>query len=209
MMLIAVPPAVASPRAVSVGLNRSAVANRPLEMRIRAVDPAGPVTGLMATFGEGFGRDAKSLASGEGFGRDAKSLASDTESFGSSACLPRDSRGRLPRTGPFAPGAPSTLAAPHTYPNAGRYRVKLRVAGGGCDPGQTGNVVAPLRVTVVKPGQPPVAPRPETPFGLLPGGLVGPLPGVSPLSAPHAPLPGLIGAAAAFDGPVAGTARRR
>lgn len=178
-------PAVAAPRALSVGLDRSAVADRPLEARVQAVDPTGPVTGLMATFGR------------------------RGDAFGSSACMPRDSRGRLPHSGPFSPGARSTLAAPSTYPRAGRFRVRLRVAGGGCDTGKGGSVLAPLRVTVVRPGQRPVPPRPEAPVGLLPGDLVGPLPGVRPLDGPDALLPGLIGGAAAFDGPIAGTAGRR
>jgi hypothetical protein len=126
LMLIAAPTTEATPRPLSVGLDRPAVAGRSLEVRVRGADPAAPVTGLVASFGRG------------------------EAAWGSSACIPPDWRGRR-AGGPFKPGARSVLAAPHVFARPGTYSVTVRL-GGGCSPGSSGRVLQPLKVTAVRLG---------------------------------------------------------
>lgn len=117
LMLVAAPTTEAAPRPLSVGLDRPAVSGRSVEVRMRGADPASPMTGLVATFGR------------------------RQSAWGSSACIPPDSRGHR-AGGPFKAGAPSVLAAPHVFTAPGAYDVSVRL-GGGCSPGSSGRTLPP------------------------------------------------------------------
>jgi uncharacterized protein YkwD len=159
--------AQAAPSVNSVRLDRGAVVNRPIELRVRGSDPAAAVGTLVTRFGGG-------------------------GQFGLSACLPPDSQGR-PAGGPFAPGSRVTLSAPHTYTRTGARRGLIRVDSGNCE-GGGGSVLQPFTVTPVRRGQ---RPRPlvlGTPIplpGTGPGAPTLPdLPGIGDLP-PLPPLPDL------------------
>lgn len=160
--LVAAGSAQAAPRVTGVALDRSAVTGREVKLRVRAVDPQAPVSGLSVTFGR------------------------PSDSVGSSACQPRDSRGRAPGR-PFAAGAPVTLQVRRTFKRSGPVPLLARVDSGGCDKG--GSVFQPVMVTPTRPGERPkplvVGPQTSTPSLLpkafVPGGTVPP--GLPPLVA--------------------------
>ena len=125
-------PALGAPRIISAGFDRSTVVGRDLNLSVRAVDPGKPVSGMSVAFGK------------------------PAEVFALSACRPAGSNGRVPG-GPFAPGAPVTLRAPHRFSRTGAQPVVARLDSGGCAPkGET--VYQPVTATPTRPGQPPVAP---------------------------------------------------
>ncbi len=159
-------PAHAAPRVIATTLERPAVTGVETALRVRAVDPNAPVSGMTVAFGP--------------------------EVFGLSACMPPGSDGRSPG-GPFAPGAPVTLRVPHSYARTGPQPVVARVDSGGCGT-NGGTVYQPLTVTPTKPGEQPIAPvigvpvtvPPLLPTGPgLPGGIE--LPGIPILSAARCP----------------------
>lgn len=161
--------AQAAPRVEGVALDRSAVLGREVKLRFRAVDPRAPVSGLIVSYG--------------------------AETFASSACRPRDSRGRAPG-GPFRPGAPVVLQSRQTFRRAGARPVLARLDSGGCS--GTTSTYQPLTVTPTRRGEPavplvvgtPVSDPSLVPPGLVPGGTS--LPGVD-----LPDLPPLVGAARA------------
>lgn len=139
------PPGHAAPRVIAVGLDPPAVVGAETGLRVRAVDPQAPVSGMTVAFG--------------------------SQVFALSACRPADSQGRLPG-GAFAPGTPVTLRAPHTFSRLGAQGVVARVDSGGCGT-RGGTVYQPLTITPSRPGQLPVAPVigiPVTLPSLLPAG---------------------------------------
>jgi uncharacterized protein YkwD len=169
-----------TPDVLSVGLDRPAVVGRSVDVRVTAVDPRQPVSGMVVSFGR------------------------RGNAFGLSAC--QTGSGRRPRP-PFAPGSAVALVAPHTFTAPGARAVTARVDSGGCSP-VSGSVFQPLRVTPTRPGERPVPPAVGTPVPLpaatpllpsLPGvgnlPAVGSLPGAGILPA-LPPLPGLSARAA-------------
>lgn len=140
-----------------------AVAGRQVELRIRAADPAAPVTGLVVGFGRG------------------------ESGFGLSNCLPPDSAGR-PFGPASAPGVASTLAAPHVFATPGTRTVAARVTSAGCTGGQA-PVLQRLEVPVARPGTTPDPIRVLAPV-TLPLGRPGPaLPGLGDLPLSRVDLP--------------------
>ena len=170
-LLMSAGSALGAPRVVSAGFDRATVVERDLNLSVRAVDPGRPVNGMTVSFGN---------------------LA---QVFALSACRPAGSDGRAPG-GPFAPGAPVTLRAPHRFSRAGAQQVVARVDSGGCDLGGE-TLYQPLTATLTRPGEPPVPPvigLPVTLPTLLPKGPG--LPG-------KIELPGLPVLATAAEGEIA------
>ena len=162
--MLSAAPALGAPRVVSAGFDRPTVVGRDLNLFVRAVDPGRPVSGMSVAFGK------------------------PAQIFALSACRPAGSDGRAPG-GPFAPGAPVTLRAPHRFSRTGAQAVVARIDSGGCD-AKGDTVYQPIIATPTQPGQPPVAPiigLPVTVPGLLPEGPGLPggvdLPGLPVLSA--------------------------
>lgn len=160
--------AEAAPHVTGVSLDRGAVTGREVKLRVRAVDPQAPVSGLIVTFGR------------------------PSETIGSSACRPPDSRGRAPGR-PYTAGAPVTLQEHRTFRGTRPVRVLARVNSGGCSTGG-GSIFQPVVVTPTRPGQPtkPLAvgapaedpsllPKTFVPGGITPPGVTPP--GLPPLVA--------------------------
>ena len=164
-VLLVAAPAAADPQVTSLTLTDPAIVGQPNNLRVRAVDPEAPVSGVVASFGR------------EG-------------SFGTSACFAPDAQGRLPGP-PFAPGSRVTFTIPHEFTTAGDLASLVRVDSGGCL-ALTGSVLQPFTVSPVPRGQlprpieldPPVTVPEGQPPPSLPG--VGDLPPLPPLP----PLPG-------------------
>jgi uncharacterized protein YkwD len=144
-LMVSAGPALGAPRVVSAGFDRATVVGRDLNLSVRAVDPGRPVSGMTVSFGN------------------------PPQVFALSACRPAGSDGRAPG-GPFAPGAPVTLRAPHRFARAGAQQVVARLDSGGCDAGGE-TLYQPLTAILTRPGEPPVPPvlgLPVTRPGLLP-----------------------------------------
>ena len=144
-LLLSAGSALGAPRVVSAGFDRATVVGRDLNLSVRAVDSGRPVNGMTVSFGN------------------------PAQVFALSACRPAGSDGRAPG-GPFAPGAPVTLRAPHRFARAGVQQVVARVDTGGCDAGGE-SLYQPLTATLTRPGEPAVAPvigPPVTKPALLP-----------------------------------------
>ncbi len=126
-----------------------------MKLRVRAVDPKAPVSGLVVSFGR------------------------PADSFGSSACRPPDSRGRTPGR-PFRAGTPVTLQARRTFRGTSPVRVLARVNSGGCSSG--GSIFQPVVVSPTSPGKPtkplvvgaPVDKPRLLPEEFVPGGVTPP-----------------------------------
>jgi uncharacterized protein YkwD len=152
-----------TPSVLSVDLDRPAVVERPVSLRVTAVDPRQPVSGMVVSFGP------------------------RGNVFGLSACRTSSGRRRHP---PFAPGSAVTLVAPHTFKTPGTRAVTARLDSGGCS-GVSGSVFQPLAVTPTRPGERAVPLLVGTPVPLPTGAPALPsLPGVGNLPEPPA-LPGL------------------
>jgi uncharacterized protein YkwD len=145
-------------RVLGVGMDPPAVVGAHSELRVTAAAPGAAVSGLVARFGPG-------------------------NTFGSSACQMTDIPGLRPR-GPFAPGAPVSLAAPNRFTRRGTSEVLVRLSSGGC----RAPVGAPVRVVRVHPRRPDERPVAPTLIGApAPGAPAPPLPGLDdlpPLSVP-------------------------
>jgi hypothetical protein len=142
------------------GVRALAVDGRPAYVRIGAVDRERPVSGVLVSF------------AGEG-------------SYGSSACRPADSGGRV-RGRSFRPNRPVTVRVPHVFRGTAPRAMLARLDAQGCS-GGGGVLLAPFTVTPGAPGRPaPAQPLvPGTPVALLgdAGGLQQPAAGSPQLPA--------------------------
>ena len=103
-----------------------------VDLRVDALDPDSPVSGMVVRFG-----------------------SSRTSVFGLSACRAQD-----PLSGPvgppFSPGSRVRMTAPHRYRKRGRRRVTVRLDSGGCA-APLDSVFQQVTVTPTDPGEPPIA----------------------------------------------------
>jgi uncharacterized protein YkwD len=150
--------AATGPSVLSAHLDRAAQVGRELELTVRGVDVAAPVSGMFVSFGR------------EG-------------TFATSSCA-ADSSGRALAPA-FTPGSPANLTVPESFSSAGAHQGAIRLQSGGCEQ-VSGAVLQPLTVTATQPGQPPVPLRLGTPqpvdlghpvtLPLPGGGVLPPLP---------------------------------
>ncbi|HEX2233284.1 MAG TPA: CAP domain-containing protein [Thermoleophilaceae bacterium] len=172
-MLAIASPAQADPRVLSVTVSNGPFAGRVTELRVQALDPEGPVSGAVASFGPGEG------------------------GFGSSACSAASAAG-VGVGAPFAPGVPATVALPHISRRAGETSGAVRVDGGSCAE-LTGSVLQPFTVRTVPRGEtpaplvlpPPISANEGVPLPTLPGVELPQLPPLPPPPGNPVPLPPL------------------
>jgi uncharacterized protein YkwD len=171
VLLATAAPAQADPQVLSVTVTNGPFAGRVTELRVRALDPEGPISGAVASFGPGEG------------------------GFGSSACSAASAAG-VGVGAPFAPGVPATVALPHLPRRAGETSGAVRVDGGNCSD-LTGSVLQPFTVRTVPPGETPVPLVLPAPISANEGAPLPTLPGVElprlPPLPPIPPLPPLPG----------------
>ena len=190
VLLATASPAHADPRVLSVTVTDGPFAGRATELRVRAIDPEGPVSGAVASFGPGEG------------------------GFGSSACAAASAAG-VGVGAPFTPGVPATVALPHVYRRTGEMSGAVRVDAGGCSE-LTGSVLQPFTVRTVPPDETPpplVLPTPISanegdPLPTLPGIELPPLPPLPPIPPPSLPPAPDLPVPPPPDLPVVATAAR-
>jgi uncharacterized protein YkwD len=135
--------AASAPSLGSASFERPPVAGRPAYLRLRAVDRERAVSGVLVQF------------AGEG-------------GYGSSACRPKDSGGRL-RGRSFRPRRRVTVRIPHVFRGTAPRAMVARLDAQGCS-GGGGLLLAPFTVTPGAPGQPaPARPLVAAPPVALPG----------------------------------------
>jgi uncharacterized protein YkwD len=141
-----------APRLLDVRLSKPAVIGRDTSIVVDTIDTRAPVSGMSVQFGR------------------------TRDLFGSSACQPADSAGKVPRA--FRPGARTRLTVPHRFRKRGTEKVLVRVDSGGCSSPLT-SVYQTVSVTPTRPGERPRPPIVGAPTLVKPPGAL--LPPVLPI----------------------------